>query len=110
MVGSRSKCLVLHSVTSTYGWPNHKKEDGSGIHPSSHVRKVLEAYPDMAQRTDKDGRLTLHHAVGSSSVPFEAVMDIFKANPKSASVRDPVSGLYPFMLAASNDNIAASFR
>eukprot|EP00579_Thalassiosira_antarctica_P011325 CAMPEP_0201915224 /NCGR_PEP_ID=MMETSP0903-20130614/5208_1 /ASSEMBLY_ACC=CAM_ASM_000552 /TAXON_ID=420261 /ORGANISM="Thalassiosira antarctica, Strain CCMP982" /LENGTH=550 /DNA_ID=CAMNT_0048450795 /DNA_START=38 /DNA_END=1690 /DNA_ORIENTATION=+ len=104
-----NKCLVQRSVTMRSGWPNHTKEDGISVHPSSHVRKFLEAYPDMVKKTDGDGRLTLHHAVDSTSAPFEAVMDVFEANPKSVSVRDPVSGLYPFMLAASNDNIAASF-
>jgi hypothetical protein len=29
---------------------------------------------------------------------------------KSASVRDPISGLYPFMAAGSNGNTSASFE
>ena len=98
-----NKLLVQNSVTSTHIWRNHKKEDGS-FPPSIHIRKVLEAYPDIPPKTDGDGRLSLHY---TSS--FEAVMDIFEANPKGASVRDPVSGLFPFMLASSNGNIAASF-
>ena len=36
-------------------------------------------------------------------------MDMLEANPEAASVSDPVSGLFPFQLAASNGNIGASF-
>ena len=103
-----NKCLLQQSVTLASNWRDAKKDDGSLL-PSIHIRMVLDAYPDMAKKTDKNGRHTLHHAVGSSSASFEAVMDVFEANPKSASVRDPVSGLYPFMLAASNGLVAATF-
>mmetsp|Transcript_29585 Transcript_29585/g.62752 ORF Transcript_29585/g.62752 Transcript_29585/m.62752 type:complete len:222 (+) Transcript_29585:109-774(+) len=104
-----NKCLVQHSVISKRGWPNHQREDGS-ILPAIHVRKVLEAHPAIAQIVDGTGRLTLHHAVANKSTSFEATMDIFKANPKGASIPDPVSGLYPFMTSASKDNIDASFN
>ena len=42
-----------------------------------------------------DGRLTLRHCADSS---------------KAASVRDPVSRLFPFMLAGKNGKTDASFR
>mmetsp|Transcript_38629 Transcript_38629/g.81227 ORF Transcript_38629/g.81227 Transcript_38629/m.81227 type:complete len:257 (+) Transcript_38629:526-1296(+) len=103
-----TKSLIQHSVTEKHNWIYHRNKSGS-VPPSIHVQHVLEAYPDIVQCTDKDGRLTLHHAVDSTNAPYEMIMDIFDANPKSASVCDPVSGLYPFMIAASNDNIAASF-
>ena len=45
-----------------------------------------------------------------SSASFEAVMDVFEANPKSVSIHDPVSGLYLFMLTASNGHIATLFN
>ena len=101
-----NKCLVQNPVKGylvTSSWSN-------SIPPSIHIRKILEAYPDMAKETDENGRLPLHHAADISGDTFDAAMDIFHANPKSASVRDPLSGLYPFMLAASNGQIAVSFN
>ena len=103
-----NKCLVQQSVTLPYGWPGQKKEDGS-VPRSIHVRRVLDDYPDTAQKMDSKGRFTLHHACANTSTSFETVMNVLEANPKGVSVRDPVSGLYPFMLAASKDNVAASF-
>ena len=46
----------------------------------------------------------------SCNAPHDSVVELFEANPRGASVRDPVSGLFPFMLAASNDNVAASYN
>ena len=103
-----NKCLVQHS-TVVDGWHKYKHADNT-ITPSLHIRQVLEACPDIPRTTDGDGRLSLHYAVGASSASYEAIMDIFNANPKAASVRDPASRLFPFMLAGSNDNVSASFR
>ena len=110
-----NKCLIQSSVrptsrgpTWTRQWCDYRSQDGT-VSKSTHIRKVLKAYPDMGHKTDSDGRLTLHHAVDKSSTSYEAIIDVFEAHPKGASVRDPVSGLFPFMLAASNDNVAAAF-
>ena len=78
-----------------------------------HVQKVLELCPSVAQMVDKDKRLPLHHAAASSvqsyNASFEVVMRVFNAYKPAASIRDPITKLYPFQLAASNRNYKASF-
>ena len=76
---------------------------------SLHVQKIFQEYPDMVHKTDSHGRLTLHHAVSSSSASSESIMDLLQANPMGASARNPVTGLYPFMLAGSIVNVDGSF-
>ena len=58
---------------------------------------------------DKDGRITLHHAAATSTdpsstrrAPYETIQLISKAYPEGVSIRDPVTRLYPFMLAAGS--------
>ena len=94
MLDILNQCLAQCSTTNKYGWSKHKKEDGS-IPPSIHIRMVLEQCPDVAQKADGDGRLPLHWVVASCNAPHDSVVDIFEANPRGASVRDPVSGLFP---------------
>ena len=101
-----NKCMVQNKTTIS-GWYSHRREDRTVV-PSLHVRKILKDHPDLVRRIDSDGRITLHYAVGSSSTSYEAIMDVFEAFPQGASITDPVTGLSPFMLAASNNNIAAS--
>ena len=69
---------------------------------------MLEAHPNLARVADKHGRLALHYAAGSSGV-YETIGRILEANPTAASVRDPITGLYPFMLAGSSGNAPAAF-
>lgn len=77
----------------------------------THICKVLEAYPNLVSVADEQDRLTLHYAAGSSTASNESIEYIFQADQKSASVRDPTTGLYPFMAAGSNGyKISASFE
>jgi hypothetical protein len=69
----------------------------------------LIEFPDLPILEDGDKRLTLHHASDSNTASYENVMDVFEANPKAASVRDPVTNLYPFMLAGMHGNTDAAF-
>ena len=67
--------------------------------------------PKLPFLQDINKRLTLNHASESKcSAAFEIVMCVFEANPKAASVCDPVTNLYPFMLAGMHGNISASMR
>jgi len=108
-----NKCLVQHSIPDC-GWKNHGiSTDANGsvvVPPSLHIRHVLQACPNLAHEADEDGRLTLHHATGSINASHETIECIFEANSKAASVRDPVTRLYPFMLAGSNVRTTASFK
>lgn len=71
------------------------------------VKAMLDANPNLAHLTDEDGRLPLHYVAANGPL-YETVTCILQANPKAASVRDPVTGLYPFMLSGINKNTTAT--
>ena len=103
-----NKCLVQCS-TSYSGWNNPLREDRTRD-PSLHIQQILKDHPNLPRMVDGDGRITLHYAAASSSsldnaerARPESIDHILKAYPEGASARDPVTGLYPFMLAAGND-------
>ena len=102
-----NKCLVQYS-TGMSGWNNPLREDRTRD-PSLHIQRVLKDHSNLPRMVDGDGRITLHYAAASSSSPVsverarpESIEQILKAYPEGASVVDPVTGLYPFMLAAGN--------
>jgi len=103
-----NKSLVQCS-TSYSGWNNPLRDDRTRD-PSLHIQRVLNDHPNLPRMVDGDGRITLHYAAASSSsldsaerARPETIEHILKAYPEGASARDPVTGLYPFMLAAGND-------
>jgi len=111
-----NKCLVQHSTTSYSGW-NNLREDNTRD-PSFHIQRILKDHPNLPRMIDGDGRITLHYAAARSNystgmsrinsiagAPPETIEHILKANPAGASVRDPVTGVYPFMLTAVSDTI-----
>ncbi len=99
------KCLIHNSIEMRFNW-NHLSDPI----PKLHIRKILYEFPNMPLLEDTNKRLTLHHASDSNTASYEAVTDAFEASPKAASVRDPVTNLYPFMLAGVHGNTDASFR
>ena len=80
----------------------------ASVPPSMHIQMTLKADPSLARTKDKDGRFPNHYAAESGI--YESVVCILEANPKACIVPDPDSGLYPFMLAANNENTAAAFE
>jgi len=109
-----NKCLLQYSITEVdtliSSWTVKKPDEPDILPtPSLHVKKVFELYPNVVQTVDKDKRLPLHCAADSSTASFEVVMEVFKAYKDAASIRDPMTGLFPFQLAASNDNVESSF-
>jgi hypothetical protein len=69
----------------------------------------LELCPSIVQTVDKDKRLPLHYAAGSATASFDVIMEVLNACEGAASIRDPMTGLFPFQLAASNGNYKASY-
>jgi len=109
-----NKCLLQYSITdhdtSIHSWTVKKpNEPIIPPTPSLYVQKVLELCPGIVQTVDKEKRLPLHYAAASATASFDVFMTIFEANKDAASIRDPATGLFPFQLAASNGNYAASF-
>jgi ankyrin repeat protein len=74
---------------------------GSGIDEHrSIVQYLIEYAPDTTLMRDGDGRLPLHLAVINGT--FEgSIQSLLNLNPSQVKDIDPVSGLYPYMLAAS---------
>ena len=112
-----NKCLVQYSTTSASGWNNPLREDRTRD-PSLHIQRVLKDHPNLPRMVDGDGRITLHYAAATLAAPVtsvyhrndkrappETIEHILKANPAGASVRDPITGMYPFMLTAVSDTV-----
>jgi len=110
-----NKCLIQYSITAVYtsisDWTVRNNVNDPQIlpTPSFHVQKILAIYPNVVRTGDKVKRLPLHYATAASNASFEVVMEVFEAYKDGASISDPVTGLFPFQLAASNDNVEASF-
>ena len=111
-----NKCLARHSTTNYSGWSSYPRREDYTVDPSLHIQRVLKDHPNLPRMVDGDGRITLHYAAASSSTIQrarpETIEQILKAYPEGASVIDPVTGLYPFMLAAGNDearSVSSSF-
>ncbi len=107
-----NKCLIPNFITyRNSDWV--KGEKFSPRNSTLHIQHVLEVCPSIARMIDEDKRLPLHHAaapwVQSYNNSFEVVMRVFTAYKPAASIRDPITKLYPFQLAASRRNHKASF-
>ena len=107
---------IQHSITDTdrheyliRNWTVRKPGEPDILPtPSTHVQKVLELIPSVVQTVDKDKRLPLHYAAGSATASYDVIMDVFKVCKHAASIRDPTTGLFPFQLAASSNNVEAA--
>lgn len=72
------------------------------------VQLVLLQAPTAASRFDFQGRLPLHCAgSNTTALQAESLVRLARAYPEALSVRDPYTGLYPFLAAASKE---ASFE
>jgi hypothetical protein len=103
-----NRCLLQHSVPHMqYRW----KENDSDVSPCMHIQMCFDKNPNLSSSVDAVGRLPLHHAVASSNeVPCETLEFIAAKYPVAATTRDPVSGLFPFMMAGSVGNVEAAFK
>ncbi len=109
-----NKCLLQYSITSEhttmYQWTTYSPGEPSvPPTPPLHVQKVIELYPNVVHTVDNDGRLPLHYATASSTASVEVIMEVFGKYKGGASIPDPMTGLFPFQLAAASDNVEASF-
>jgi hypothetical protein len=65
------------------------------------ILRLLEMYPKASLAVNARGQLPLHLAV-RAGVPWgEGLSELVARSPDALDVCDPVSGLYPFMLAAT---------
>ena len=65
---------------------------------------LLHTFPAAAGIPDACGRLPLHLALESNRTWEGGIKALLKAEPRSLTMRDPISRLYPFMFAASTNS------
>jgi len=76
--------------------------DGSSPKQSNTILKViLESYPMAAYQRDHFGYLPFHLAIKAGMAWEDGLKDVFMVAPEALRAREPNTGLYPFMLAAS---------
>ena len=82
-------------------------------HPAAQIHQMLQKFPEISQAVDSNGRIPLHHATASTSVCDRTVDLLSEANRIGVSRVDPITGLYPFMLASTsriNDDVGITFK
>ena len=81
-------------------------------HPTVQIDQMLQKFPEISQAVDSNGRIPLHHATASEYVCDRTVDLLLEANRIGVSRVDPVTGLYPFMLASTckNDDVGIAFK
>ena len=100
-----NRCLVQHSVEGIW-----KKEAIDEFRSSSlHIRRILSFRPRIACEKDDEGRIPLHWSTDCDDPKLDNVTDIFNSNTKAVAVVDPITGLFPFMLAAKQGCADAAF-
>ncbi|VEU43432.1 unnamed protein product [Pseudo-nitzschia multistriata] len=66
------------------------------------VQILLEENPNGVKVADDQGRLPLHYALDSGRLLEKDVLALVRLYPDSLRIRDPKTGLLPFMLVATN--------
>lgn len=64
------------------------------------ITKLASAFPDGVLEVDNDGRLALHIALEHRKTWEDGINHLVSLHPQTARVCDPKTRLYPFMLAA----------
>lgn len=80
------------------------------LNPVIQIDQILQKFPQLPEVVDDAGRTPLHYATASECVCNVTVDLLFEAHPTGVSRIDPVTGLYPFMLAGANDNVNVAFK
>lgn len=77
------------------------------------AKKILQSYPQASYKQvggNKRQRMSIHLALGSRK-PMSLISALVKAYPNSLNIKDPVTGLWPFLLAGADneDNVETSY-
>ena len=66
------------------------------------IQQLINAFPDAAKsKASSTGRYPLHEALSSGILWNDGIESLIQSYPPALDVCDPVSGLFPFALAAS---------
>ena len=92
----------IHGDDAEYDEANDTDQDGAGNSSAPSVIEILvNAFPDAVRFRDRDGRLPLHLAILHGKRRFSGVESIVDTYPDALMLQDPITKLYPFMLAAT---------
>ena len=73
----------------------------SSLFSSSCIQDILNAHPNTAAITNMKGQLPLHIALGGNFDWYDVIRPILNANFEAIYESDPVTGLLPYLLAAT---------
>ena len=91
----------VHGDVSQYDGVNDAEQVGpNSLYPSV-IEILVTAAPETARFLDADGRLPLQLAIASGKKWTTGVKSLLEAYPDAIMLRDPVTNLYPFMLAGT---------
>jgi hypothetical protein len=77
-------------------------------HQKSVVEILLGENPDGVRVADDKGRLPLHYALDSGCLSERDLLVLIRLYPDSLRIKDPRTGLHPFMLASTDPRRAAT--
>ena len=86
----------------TYFWQEEALQVARATNESN-VSMILKQKPECANMYSKEGRLPLHYAV-TSQISIDIIQTLLKIYPAALSSLDPITGLYPWSLAAAESN------
>ena len=89
--------LPLHIAASA---PPYETTVPPELAPGRPIHLLLNRSPEGAMKVNKKGRLPLHLALESGKTLENGVDALVEAFPESVRMRDPVTLLYPFQMAA----------
>ena len=96
--------LAIATRAEIFEEPRHVNNDGDDeIELDSRVQILLRAEPKAAMIPDKTGRYPLFHAI-ENNIPLEkGLKELLMASSQLLNTYDPITKLYPFMLAATKE-------
>jgi len=74
------------------------------------VEMLLEENPGGVRVADDTGRLPLHYALDIGCLLERDLLALIRLYPGSLRIRDPITGLLPFMLASINHKRTATYN
>lgn len=98
-ISKHKQQLVIHDILSG---AFHKRFGISGARRI--VRSVLHHSPVQAEVPDLNGRLAIHHAMENGCPCYDLVVC---AAPSTLEIKDPITGLFPFHIAACSQKFPA---
>lgn len=90
--------LPLHIAASA---PPYESNIPPELAPGRPIHLLLNQSPQGAMRVNQEGRLPIHLALESGKTLDNGVDALVDAFPESVRMRDPVTLLYPFQMAAA---------